>query len=122
MSEPSFRIREARLPDDRPAILRFIAGLQNFEKQIEPDRRVDETVAEEFYAVVLDRLAKRHGAVFIAEADGVAVGWAQAHEEENAIYVMPEERRYGHIAELYVIDDRRGHGIGRALIAACEVW
>jgi GNAT superfamily N-acetyltransferase len=117
-----FRIRDARLPEDKPAMLRFIMALQRVEKEIEPDRRIDEPVAEEFYDIVLRRLAERNGRIFIAEASGHSVGWAQAHEENNEIYVVPEERRYGHIAELYVVEEARGCGIGRALIAACENW
>ncbi len=34
-------IREARLPADEPAILSFIAGLQDYEAAFEPDRRRD---------------------------------------------------------------------------------
>jgi GNAT superfamily N-acetyltransferase len=118
----ALKIRDARLPDDKPAILRFIMGLQQFEKKIEPDRRTDEGVAEEFYEVLLHRLKERDGRIFIAEEHGARVGWAQVHEEDNQIYVVPEERRFGHIAELYVDEAARGRGIGRALIAACEDW
>jgi GNAT superfamily N-acetyltransferase len=117
------RIREGGLPEDKPAILTFITGLQHFERSIEPDRRVDDSVAEEFYAVLLQRIANQHGRIFIAETrDGAALGWAQVHEEENEIYVVAEERRLGYIAELYVMEHARGRGVGRALIAACEAW
>jgi GNAT superfamily N-acetyltransferase len=124
MNEPlSFNIRGARLPDDKPVILSFITGLQQFEKTIEPDRRIDDAVAEEFYAVLLQRLSRQCGTIFIAEnRDGKPVGWAQAHEEENEIYVVAEERRYAYIAELYVVEGARGGGIGRALMLACEHW
>ena len=34
-------IRAARLPEDEPAILSFIWGLQEFENAFEPNRRLD---------------------------------------------------------------------------------
>lgn len=122
MTEP-FRIRSARLPDDKAAILNFIIGLQHFEKTIEPDRRLDPNVAEESFAVVSERVARRNGCMLIAEnAHGDALGWAAAYESANEIYVLPDERTYGYIAELYVDTASRGLGIGKALIAACETW
>lgn len=121
-AEP-YRIRHALLPDDKPALLGFIKGMQHFEKAIEPDRRVDDDVAEEFYANITDRVVKKNGRILIAErADGTAIGWAAAHEAENEVYVEAAERTFGYIAELYVVEDMRGQGIGRTLIAACEDW
>jgi GNAT superfamily N-acetyltransferase len=119
----AFSIRTARLPDDKPAILGFIMGLQYFEKAIEPDRRIDDAVAEEFYADIVDRVVKKNGRILIAErTDGTAIGWAAVYEDKNEIYVEADERTLGYIAELYVVEEMRGRGVGRALIAACERW
>jgi GNAT superfamily N-acetyltransferase len=121
-AEP-YRIRRALLPEDKPALLGFIMGMQHFEKAIEPDRRVDGDVAEEFYADITERVVKKNGRILIAErTDGTAIGWAAACEAENEVYVEAAERTFGYIAELYVVEDMRGQGVGRALIAACEAW
>ena len=117
-----FRIRSARLPDDKAAILSFITGLQQFESPIEADRRTDPGVAEEFYAVITERAAEKNGRIFMAESDKRAIGWAVAYEEENEVYIRADERTYGYVAELYVVEDMRGRGIGGALIAKCEEW
>jgi len=122
-SAESYRIRLAKLPEDKPALLGFIIGMQHFESAIEPDRRVDPDVAEEFYAATTERVAKKNGRILIAEsADGKALGWAVACEEENEVYVQADERTYGYVAELYVIEEMRGQGVGRALIEGCEDW
>jgi GNAT superfamily N-acetyltransferase len=119
----TYRIRLARLPDDKPALLGFIVGMQHFESAIENDRRTDPDVAEEFYVVITDRIAQKNGRILIAESDnGRALGWAAACEEESEVYIHADERTYGYVAELYVVEDMRGRGIGRALIAACEEW
>ena len=115
-------IRTVRLPDDKPAILSFIDGMQHFEHALEPDRRVDPTVAEEFLADISARVTERSGAMLIAEDGGSAAGWAVVYRETNEIYVASEERDFAFISELYVAENVRGRGIGKALIAACEEW
>ena len=114
-------IRAVRLPDDEPAILSFIWGLQKFENAFEPNRRLDSGFADEHWADVRRQVAER-GAMFIAENDGGPVGWAFVVEEAGDLFVKEGERRYGFIAELYVETSARGQGHGRALIAACEDW
>jgi len=114
-------IRLAQLPDDEPAILSFIWGLQKFEKEFEANRRLDSDFATEHWADVRGQAASR-GAMFVAEMDGRAVGWAFVVEEAGDLFVEKKERRYGFIAELFVEASVRGQGHGRALIAACEDW
>lgn len=114
-------IRAARLPDDEPAILSFIWGLQKFENAFEPNRRLDPNFGPEHWADVRRQAAER-GAFFIAENDDGPVGWAFVVEEAGDIFVREGERRYGFVAELFVEEKARGAGHGRALIAACEDW
>jgi GNAT superfamily N-acetyltransferase len=115
-------IRSVRLPDDKIAILSFIDGMQQFEHALEPDRRVDSAVAEEFFAEIFARLKARGGVALIWEEQGSPVGWAAAHRDENDVYVRRDERQFALISELFVLEEVRGRGIGKALIAACEDW
>jgi GNAT superfamily N-acetyltransferase len=114
-------IRAARLPDDEPAILSFIWGLQKFENAFEANRRLDSAFATEHWPVMRARAVER-GAIFIAETDGKPVGWALVLDEPGDIFVEQVERRHGFIAELFVADSARGQGHGRRLIGACENW
>jgi len=115
-----FAIRDLRLPEDKRACLSFIAGLQQYEHAFEPDRRIDARVAEDYFAVLMKRTAEQQGRVFIAEQDGVPIGWAAFVIEHNYVYVVEEQRTFGYIAELFVTESARGQGIGRALIESCE--
>ena len=63
-------IRAARLPDDEPAILSFITGLQDYEAAFEPDRRRDPDFAVEHWRELQRRHAEKHGVVLIAEDAG----------------------------------------------------
>jgi GNAT superfamily N-acetyltransferase len=113
-------VRPARLPDDKPAILSFIDGLQNFEAEFESDRRLAPGYAEEQFAALQKQAA--NGVFLIAESGGVPVGWAAVYEHEAPTYVIEAERRTAVICEAYVDEEVRGQGAGRALLSACEAW
>jgi GNAT superfamily N-acetyltransferase len=116
-------IREVRLPDDEPAILSFLHGLQDYEAEFEPNRRRDPAWAVEHWREAQHRCAERHGVMLVAEDDaGKAVGWAFAHDARGELFVVEAERNHGYLAELFVVKEARGKGHGRALIAGCEAW
>jgi GNAT superfamily N-acetyltransferase len=116
----SFHVRDFDPAKDKAAALSFILGSQAYEHEFEPDRRLDPAVADEHYAVLMEHVAANQGRVFVAEDDGRAIGWAVFFVEENRIFIVEEQRTFGYIAELYVIESARSLGVGRALIAACE--
>lgn len=43
-------------------------------------------------------------------------------EIKGEAFVIPDERNFAYIFELFVIEGTRGTGVGRALIVACEEW
>ena len=123
MSKPSItKVREARLPADEPAILSFITGLQDYEATFEPDRRRDPGFAADHWRDLQHRCAEKHGMMLIAEDAGKPVGWAFAYDEKAELFVIAPERRHGYLAELFVMPQARGKGLGRALIQGCEDW
>ena len=123
MSKPStISVREAKLPADELAILSFITGLQDYEAAFEPDRRRDSGFVVEHWRALQHRCAERHGIMLIAEDSGKPVGWAFAHDEKAEVFVVEPERSHGFLAELFLLPEVRGKGLGRALIERCEAW
>ena len=116
----SVAVRDAELPRDKPALLRFIAGLNEFERQFESNRRLDAAFPEEFLAQLIDRAATKQGRLFVAEADGVPLGWAMCFVDEREIFVREEERPYGYVGEMFVDEVARGRHVGRLLLKASE--
>ncbi|MEY4964614.1 MAG: hypothetical protein RL274_197 [Pseudomonadota bacterium] len=115
-------IREARLPADEPAILSFINGLQDYEAAFEPDRRRDPNFAVEHWRELQHRCAEKHGTMLIAQDADKAAGWAFAYDQNAELFIVEPERRHGFLAEIFVMPEARGKGLGRALIAGCEDW
>ncbi len=64
------RIRDFDPAKDKTAALSFIMGSQQFEHMVEPDRRLDPQVAEEFLPELTKRMAEQRGRAFVAEQDG----------------------------------------------------
>ena len=118
----SFLIRDARLPDEKPQLCAFIDALQRFEHPIEPDRRLDARVGEEYFDVLVPHALAHHGRVLVAETQDGLVGWAVVHEDMNETFVEERERLHGYVSELFVAEAARGLGVGRALLAACDDW
>ncbi|HUO98306.1 MAG TPA: GNAT family N-acetyltransferase [Rhizomicrobium sp.] len=114
------QVREARLPADKPAILEFIMALQRYESLLEPNRRYDLAMAEEYFDTLVERA--RRGRIFVAEDGGRPVGWTIVYEEETEAFIRDDERRFAYLAELYVSEAYRGSGIAYDLIDACEDW
>jgi GNAT superfamily N-acetyltransferase len=96
--------------------------LQDFEAAFEPDRRRDPDFAVEHWRDLQHICSEKHGTMLIAEDAGKPVGWAFAHDHKAEVFVVKPERRHGYLAELYVVPQARGKGLGRALIEGCEAW
>lgn len=115
-------IRDVRLPQDEPAILSFIQGLQDYELQFEANRSRDPDFVAAHWRDAQHRCAEKHGVMLMAEDGGKPVGWAFAYEEHGELFIAEPERRHGFLAEIFVLPEARGKGLGRALIEAVEAW
>lgn len=116
----SILIRDAKLPGDKPALLRYIAELNRFEAKFERDRRDDNAFPEEFLTELVARAKEKQGRIFMAEETGATLGWAMCYVEQHETFVRPEVRAFGYVAEMFVEERARGRHVGRMLLKACE--
>jgi GNAT superfamily N-acetyltransferase len=112
-------IREAK-PSDRTALDEQEQLLNLFENPFSGDRELTRVGA----VAAMDRLQQRAGenggAVLVAEIDGAVIGHLVLTFERMGPFVREELRDYAYVADLFVREAHRGHGIGRALIAEAE--
>lgn len=114
------KLRVASFPEDDALGIAFIDGLQRFEHEIEPDRRIDAAAGADFMAVLKSRIMERDGIAWIAEVDGKPAGWCVCLDEQDEVYVEAALRRIFTVQELFVAAAYRGIGVGQALLQAAE--
>lgn len=114
-------VRDAR-PGDRPALVGFMAALQDFERGIEANRKPGAEIADGHLAALEAWVAERPGGgVLVAESDGRPAGFLLfGVHDEFGDYVLEWNRRLGLLSDLWVEPWARGRGVARALIAAAE--
>jgi len=114
-------------PRDRPALVAFMAALQDFERGLEANRVPGPAMADRHLAA-LEGWAAEHpgGSVLVAEVAGGVDGFLVAGflvtgiDEELGDYVLPANRLVGRLSDLWVVPEARGQGVARALVAAAE--
>lgn len=105
---------------DRPALVRLMGALNEFEAAIE-DNRADASAAESHLDWVSGEIAAQGGVTLVAEEGGSVVGFLSfAFEEDPGTFVRPEHRRHALIWDISVDEGARGKGVGRALLEAAE--
>ena len=74
--------------------------------------------ADEFRSII----ASDDAAVFIAEADGQPVGFAQCGLRHDYVEGKDSDGPVGYLEGVYVEPDYRRRGLARMLASACEDW
>jgi ribosomal protein S18 acetylase RimI-like enzyme len=115
-----FTIRPYRT-EDRERVERRFAQLSDYEHTLDKFTNPGESVAAPHMDWLLAECAQNQGAIFVAETEGVIVGFVSTYvEHEQDISVNLSE--YLHICDLIVTAEHRGRGIGSALLAQAEAY
>lgn len=113
-------VRDARL-EDRPVLDAMMRGLNEYEYQIVPDRDLSEAACRDHMDYLLGEVEKNDGFVLIGELNGATAGFLVGYcDVYEGTFVLPDERPFGYIPELFVTQEARGVGLGKALIQAAE--
>jgi GNAT superfamily N-acetyltransferase len=117
----SLEVRPAR-PEDRPHLVRFMAGLQETERALHPSRRPGAEAAADHFAFLEDHVSGHDGLILCAAPpDGPPVGFLLGYVEDfGGHYLHPDQRRVGWIADLWIDPEHRGGDLLDRLLAAAE--
>jgi ribosomal protein S18 acetylase RimI-like enzyme len=105
---------------DLAGVLAVVRDLQAAELRIEPRTKPPESIGAWY---VEERLAQAEGdagAFLVARIGAAVVGYAIVLTNRPTTHSHEIDYTYAQLTELAVRADHRGHGIGQALIAACE--
>jgi len=113
-------VRDFDQSRDSAALCDCFIELQNYERQLDPDKPEGSTVAEAYLERMFDRCRQWDGRVLVAEIAGQVVGfvcvWARVQPDE------PDKNpaTYAFVSDLVVRATHRRRGIGRQLLSAAE--
>lgn len=109
------------LDTDRPALSAFVAGIQEYERQLAPQLKPGAEIAEGQTETVLARVSERNGVLLMARDGERPVGFVAAWmASDDDPLLQDAARRHALIGELFVEEAMRRSGIARALLAAAE--
>jgi ribosomal protein S18 acetylase RimI-like enzyme len=121
MAEPPYEIRDYRAADS-DALQACFRELQDFEREIDPDRVAADTIAAEYVDWLLEQCRARNGKIAVAELDGRVVGFICVWLEPTLAGMLSRVRKVAYISDLVVAAHFRGTGIGTALLAQGEAF
>ncbi|HTQ03869.1 MAG TPA: GNAT family N-acetyltransferase [Polyangiaceae bacterium] len=110
------RVRRAT-PNDIPAASELAGKLARMHHDTDPERFLLPDNVVSGYAWWFERVLKDPEAVLlVADGEGSLAGYAYGGLEDRAWNLLLDE--HGAIHDVYVADDIRRHGVGRALVGA----
>lgn len=107
---------------DTEAIAQLWEKLVAYHRALDPDLPDATVNGGRLYAQRLsDRMNDSHTRIFVAEEDGQVVGYVLG-VIVDLVPEMFQPEIGGFLADIYVDDTYRGHGIGRALVETLMTW
>lgn len=108
-------------PDDFDALTVMIGRLQEYERQLMPNLKSPNAVADDYARELVEMASGARGAILIARDDIRVIGYVAGYFREDDDPCLQEEVRiYANVSDLYVEERWRMRGVGRLLLTAIE--
>ena len=99
-----------------------VIELQDFEHALDPRLPTGLDIVDEYIPQMLERCKTCQGQVLMAEVDGNIAGYATVLAKVSSGELEDGDMEYGLIADLLILKQHRGSGLGRKLLAAAETY
>jgi GNAT superfamily N-acetyltransferase len=99
-----------------------LVELQEFERTIDPRLRPGEAMADAYWENIQARCNETNGQVFVAEQDGVVVGFIAILATEPFTELSEPPGTYALVTDVVVLPSHRGRGIGAQLLQHAEAF
>lgn len=122
MTNAEHLVIRSAVPEDRPALERLVAALQDDGRRYDPALATGEhVIAHGSVAAMESYVADDQGLCLVAVLDGRIVGYVGCSlVVDTDIWTDPDWQRSVHLQEMFVDGAARRMGIARRLVAAVE--
>ena len=108
-------------PTDRATIVAFESALQEHEHKADPSKLPAAEMSEAYVADLEREMAAKEGALFVAEREGRPIGFVCCWlDTDDDISIREVYRRFGYVADIFVLAGERGHRVAQQLYQAAE--
>ncbi len=115
-------IRDYAPTTDRAAVIACVAGLQDYERTLDPELPPGERVARRYVDAMLHRCRAYEGRVMVAVDHSEVVGFLCVLARVPEQQVDDTARPHAMVGELYLAPEQRSQGTGRRLLEAGEAF
>lgn len=113
-------IRDYASATDREAVIACVAGLQDYERTLDPELPPGERVARRYVDAMLHRCRAYQGRIMVAVDADEVVGFLCVLAKVPEQQVDDTPRPHAMVGELYLAPELRSQGTGRRLLEAGE--
>ncbi len=115
-------IRPYHRPGDETGIKACIIELQDFEREFDPRMPSGAEIADEYISDFSRRCNEFDGQIFVADASGKIAGYVMVLASVRSGDIDDGNLEHGLIADLVVLQEFRGNGVGKRLMATAETY
>lgn len=115
-------IRDYNAESDLEGLYRCVVAIQDFERTIVPSMPRGSDIYVEYVKDTIAQCEKFSGKILIASSDSNVIGYATIYTRMISDAIEDGTEEYAYIADLIVLEQYRGFGVGRKLMAAAEAY
>lgn len=120
LPEGTLEVRACR-EDDFPAIVAFVAMIQEYEREVESNRRLGGLIAVPYAHHIKSATSADDGVMLMACISDAPVGFIAAYPETDADELIEEKKRkHGYVSDMFVLPNWRRMGVGSKMLSTVE--